>query len=336
LTVTDLARQVRQAFFGSEAQRIQRGRDDVRVMVRYPEAQRRSLASLETMRIRTPDGTEVPFSAVAEMIPGKSLPTIRRIDRNRTLNIEADVNHEESDISAIRKDLTDNYLPGLVENYSSMGFSLEGEAREQRRSMQSLYGGGIFVLFAIYGMLAIPFRSYLQPLIVMSVIPFGLMGAFLGHIIMRLDMSIMSLFGCLALSGVVVNDSLVLVHYINTKRSEGMSLVDAVRKAGAARFRPILLTSMTTFAGLLPLMFERSRQAQWLIPMAVSLAFGVIFATVITLILVPISYLILEDMKTGIRRFLGLRQPSFIEERELEPVIVGTEQIQTREAAGPS
>ena len=330
LTVTDLARQVRQAFFGSEAQRIQRGRDDVRVMVRYPEEHRRSLASLENMRIRAPDGTEVPFSAVAEMVPGRSLPSIRRIDRNRTLSIEADVNQEEADISAIRQDLTDNYLPELMKEYSSMGFSMEGEAREQRDSLGSLYSGVIFVLFAMYGMLAIPFRSYLQPFIVMSVIPFGLMGALLGHIIMRLDMSIMSLFGCLALSGVVVNDSLVLVHYINSRRSEGMPLVDAVRKAGAARFRPILLTSMTTFAGLLPLMFERSRQAQWLIPMTVSLAFGVMFATVITLILVPISYLILEDMKTGLRRLLGLRQPSFIEEREMEPVLVGMEQIQTQ------
>ena len=163
--------------------------------------------------------------------------------------------------------------------------------------MASLYSGGVYVLLAIYIMLAIPFRSYSQPLIVMSVIPFGLLGAVLGHWIMRFDLSIMSFFGCLALVGVVVNDSLVLVDYVNRRRSEGLSLLGAVRTAGAARFRPIILTSLTTFCGLLPLMFEESRQAQWLIPMAISLAYGVIFATVITLFLVPINYLILEDIK---------------------------------------
>jgi multidrug efflux pump subunit AcrB len=304
--VTALARQVRQAFFGAEAQRIQRGRDDVRVMVRYPEAMRRSLSSLDTMRIRTPDGVEVPFGSVAEIVPGKSLPSIRRVDRNRTLSIEADVNHEIADIAAIRAELTSEFLPGVVANYPPMAFSLEGEAQEERNSMASLYSGGTYVLLAIYIMLAIPFRSYAQPLIVMSVLPIGLIGAALGHWIMGHDMSMMSFFGCLALVGVVINDSLVLVDYVNRRRADGLPLVDAVRTAGAVRFRPIILTSLTTFCGLLPLMFEESRQAQWLIPMAISLGYGVVFATVITLFMVPVNYLILEDIKVLFSRILGL------------------------------
>jgi multidrug efflux pump subunit AcrB len=306
ISVTALARQVRQAFFGAEAQRIQRGRDDVRVMVRYPEKMRRSLGSLDTMRIRTPDGVEVPFGSVAEIVPGKSLPSIRRVDRNRTLTVEADVNHDVADIAAIRGDLTANFLPGVVADFPPMKFSMEGEAKEERNSMASLYNGGTFVLFAIYIMLAIPFKSYSQPLIVMSVIPFGLLGAALGHWIMGLDFSMMSFFGCLALIGVVVNDSLVMVDYTNRRRKEGITLLGAVRAAGASRFRPIILTSLTTFCGLLPLMFEESRQAQWLIPMAVSLAYGVIFATVITLFMVPINYLILEDIKVLFSRLFGM------------------------------
>ncbi len=306
ITVSTLARQVRHAFFGAEAQRIQRGRDDVRVMVRYPQDKRRSMASLETMRIRTPAGSEVPFHSVAEVVAGKSLPTITRIDRNRTLNVTADVQYDTADLAGIREDLEKAVLPRLVGPYPAMNFSLEGEAREQRDSFGSLTNGIAQVLIIIYAMLAIPFKSYLQPLIVMSVIPFGLLGAILGHLIMGLDISIMSVFGCVALAGVVINDSLVLVDYVNRRRREGMSLMEAVGIAGVARFRPILLTSLTTFAGLTPLLFEKSRQAQWLIPMAVSLAFGVLFATFITLLMVPVSYLILEDAKRGIRRYYGL------------------------------
>ena len=264
------------------------------------------MASLETMRIRTPAGSEVPFHSVAEVVAGKSLPTITRIDRNRTLNVTADVQYDTADLAGIREDLEKAVLPRLVGPYPAMNFSLEGEAREQRDSFASLTNGITQVLIIIYAMLAIPFKSYLQPLIVMSVIPFGLLGAILGHLIMGLDISIMSVFGCVALAGVVINDSLVLVDYVNRRRREGMSLMEAVGIAGVARFRPVLLTSLTTFAGLTPLLFEKSRQAQWLIPMAVSLAFGVLFATFITLLMVPVSYLILEDAKRGIRRYYGL------------------------------
>ena len=302
LTMTDLARQTREAFFGVEAQRIPRGREDVRVMVRYPESERKSIANLEKMRIRTSTGTEVPFSAVADVSMGQSFTVIRRIDRNRTINVTADADKESVDLNAVKADIA-TVLPEILANYPGVNFTFEGEAREQAETFGSLFFGTLFLLFAIYALLAIPFRSYVQPLIVMSVIPFGLGGAIAGHLIMGMNLSVMSVFGMLALSGVVVNDSLVLVDYVNRRRSEGMPLLDAVRMAGGARFRAIVLTSLTTFAGLLPLLFEKSTQAQFLIPMAVSLGFGILFATAITLFLVPINYLLLEDWKALVTRY---------------------------------
>jgi len=302
LSMRDLAQQAREAFFGAEAQRIQRGREDVRVMVRYPLEERSSLASLETMRIRTAAGAEVPFASVAEVEMGRSFSTINRIDRNRTVNVTADADKEKANLEVIKRDLA-GFLPGLVAEYPGMSFSFEGEAREQAESFSTVAVGGVFVLFAIYALLAIPFRSYLQPVIVMSVIPFGLAGAIVGHVIMGFQLSIMSVFGMLALSGVVVNDSLVLVDYINRRRREGISMREAVRTAGVARFRAVLLTSLTTFAGLMPLMFEKSTQAQFLIPMGISLGWGVLLATLVTLLLVPINYLLLEDIKRLFQRY---------------------------------
>ena len=302
LTANDLARQVRQAFYGLEAQRIQRGRDDIRVMVRYPEEERQSLDNLENMRIRTPNGEEVPFSEVAIAEMGKSLPTIRRVDRNRTLNVTADIEEGEGDVEAVKMDLRENFLPQILVAHPEVSFSLEGEAREQRESFESLRFGILLVLFSIYAMLAIVFRSYLQPLIIMLIIPFSVIGAIGFHLIRGDYLSIMSILGILALIGVVVNDSLVLVDYVNRRRAEGYSLLRAVSKSGVARFRPILLTSLTTIAGLTPLLLEKSRQAQWLIPMAVSLAGGIAFATFLTLFLVPMIYLIFEDIGKGFRK----------------------------------
>ncbi len=295
LTAEDLGRQVRHAFFGAEAQRIQRGREDVRVMVRYPEQQRQSVDSLYQMRIRAPSGTQVPFSNVAEAQVGQGYSTIRRVDRNRVVNVRADVNKRLGNTNQIISDLK-TYLDQIRLQYPDIRYTLEGEQREQSESFGSLYFGALFVLFVIYSLLAIPFRSYIQPLIVMGIIPFSIIGAILGHMIMGMNISIMSIMGLLALAGVVVNDSLVLVDWINKRRREGTNLVDAVRNAGVARFRAILLTSLTTFAGLMPLIFEKSTQAQFLIPMAVSLGFGILFATFITLILVPVCYLLLEDV----------------------------------------
>jgi multidrug efflux pump subunit AcrB len=291
-----LGDQVRHAFFGREAQRIQRDRDDIRVMVRYPLEERRSVSNLESMYIRTPDGVEVPFSAVADAEVGRGFATIQRVDRKRTINVTADINKESTNINKITADLG-KFVPELLKNYPGVRYSLEGEQREQEESMRSLKTGVIFVLFVIYSLLAIPFRSYVQPLIVMGVIPFSLVGAILGHMIMGMNLSVMSLMGMLALMGVVVNDSLVLVDYINRRRREGIDLHTAISKAGVARFRPILLTSLTTFVGLTPLIMEKSTQAQFLIPMAISLGFGILFATLVTLLLVPVSYLILEDLR---------------------------------------
>lgn len=301
ITLDDLARQVRHAFYGFEVQRIQRGREEVRVFVRYPEEERSSLENLDRMRIRTPAGIEVPFSEVAVAEFGRGFSEIRRVDRNRAINVTADVDKETADVEAIKRDIS-AFLEQNVSAYPGVRFSMEGEAREQRESFGSLRIGIFFVLFVIYALLAIPFRSYLQPLIVMSVIPFGFAGAMLGHIIMGMTLSIMSIMGMLALAGVVVNDSLVLVDFMNQHRRESSTLKEAVFRAGIARLRPVLLTSLTTFAGLTPLLLEKSTQAQFLIPMAVSLGFGVLFATFITLLLVPVNYLILEDFRALFRR----------------------------------
>jgi multidrug efflux pump subunit AcrB len=302
LTLEDLAHQVRQAFYGEEVQRIQRGRDDVRVMVRYPVERRRSLEDLDNLRIRTRDGGEVPFYAVARAERGRGFANINRRDRRRVIHVTADVDPERGNAGEILEDLEQGYLPRFIAERPGLGYSLEGEQREQRKSTAALLSSGLFALVLIYALLAVPLRSYGQPLIIMAVIPFGLVGAVAGHFIMNMNLSMMSVFGVVALSGVVVNSSLVLVHYINQRREDGCALDVAVREAGVARFRPIVLTSLTTFAGLMPLLAERSVTAQFLIPMATSLAFGVVFATSISLFLVPSSYMMLEDIKALVRR----------------------------------
>ncbi|MDQ7074528.1 MAG: efflux RND transporter permease subunit [Gammaproteobacteria bacterium] len=297
LTLQDLARQVRQGFYGEEVQRIQRGRDEVRVMLRYPLEQRRSISDLEAMQIRLKDGRELPFVVVASAQLRQGPQEIQRRDRRRIVNVTADVDSETGDSSAILKELKESVLPELLQNHPEVRFSLEGQAREQRETMATLGRGFLLALLAIYALMAIPFRSYAQPLIIMSAIPFGLVGAVVGHLLLGKALSVLSLTGMVAVAGVVVNDNLVLVDHINRARERGEELFAAVRNAGVARFRPIILTSLTTFAGLTPLMLERSVQAQFLIPMAISLAFGVLFATVISLLLVPASYYLIEDFK---------------------------------------
>ncbi|WP_413401299.1 efflux RND transporter permease subunit [Pseudoalteromonas sp. KJ71-7] len=293
LNRVNVAGQVRNSFFGSQVQRIQRGRDDVRVMVRLPIDERRSVADLQNILISTPDGGSVPLSHVATLTAGQSPSTINRIDRYRTLNVTADIEKNNTNMTVLQADLA-KYLDELMQQYPGVEYKLEGEAKEQRESFGSLAWALVFVFFIIYALLAIPFKSYMQPIIVMSVIPFGMIGAVVGHWIMGMDLTIMSLLGMLALIGVVVNDSLVLVDFINKKRSEGGDLIEAVKLAGASRFRPVMLTSLTTFIGLMPLLFEKATQAQFLIPMAVSLGFGIIFATFITLLLVPVNYMLME------------------------------------------
>ena len=319
LTLQDLGRQVRQAFYGEEAQRIQRGRDDIRVMVRYPADQRRSVGNLEDMRIRTPDGGEVPFGQVAEVEPGRGFATIKRVDRNRAVNVTAALDNNVTSGGVVMAALEGHILPEIMARYPGIFYVFEGVQAEQQDAIGGLRLGFGVALLVIFALLAIPLKSYIQPLIIMSAIPFGLVGAVWGHIVMGLDVTLMSMFGLVALSGVVVNDSLVMVAFINRKREHHTDLETAVREAGVSRFRPILLTSLTTFFGLVPLMLERSFEAAFLVPMAVSLAFGVIFATFITLVLVPTAYLILDDVKRGVRKLLGRNEPE-----AGEPVPVGS------------
>lgn len=302
ISESDVIGQVREAFYGFEAQRIQRGRNDVRVMVRYPKEERQAIANLQDFRIKTPDGSSVPVAEVVRLIPGTSPTAIYRNDLLRTLNITADINKEVVNMSVINADLS-LAIEQIQFKFPGVSYSFEGEAKEQQDSFGSLQYGLIFVVFAIYCLLAIPFKSYAQPLIVMSIIPFGTMGAIIGHWIMGMPLTIFSILGILALIGVVVNDSLVMVDFINQqRRKHGKDVWEAIQNAGVARFRPVMLTSLTTFFGLLPLLFEQSTQAQFLIPMAVSLAFGIVFATAITLVLVPVNYLLAWELK---QYFLG-------------------------------
>ncbi|HSR53093.1 MAG TPA: efflux RND transporter permease subunit [Acidobacteriota bacterium] len=295
LSLVDLGRQVRQGFFGEEAQRIQRGRDEVKVMVRYPERERQSLGDVEDMRIRMPDGAEMAFHDVARARYGRGFSSIRRVDRQRAINVTADVDEAKITANEIVADLRSHFLPELMQSYPNLHYQFEGRQREQMDTLAGLGRGYIIAIIAIFALLAVPLRSYIQPLIIMAAIPFGVVGAIWGHVVMGLNLTILSLFGVVALAGVVVNDSLVMVDFIN-KRNATMPLMDAVRRAGIQRSRPILLTSLTTFGGLTPLLLEKSLQARFLIPMAVSLAFGVIFSTFVILVLVPTSYAILEDL----------------------------------------
>ena len=308
LTLSSLARQVRQAFYGEEAQRIQRGRDDVRVMVRYTEKERNSLGSLDGMRIRTPDGSEVPFATVGEASLGRGFSTIRRANSRRVVNVVADVDRTQITANEVIDDLRTGHIQELMAPFPRVTYRLEGEQASQRESLASIVPFFAMALFVIFALLAIPLKSYSQPLIIMSVIPFALVGAIWGHLSMKnlgflSGVAMMSVLGFIAASGVVVNSSLVLVHSVNDRRSRGDSIFDAVVNASVSRCRPIVLTSLTTFAGLTPLMFNKSVQAQFRVPMASSLAFGVLFATVVTLLVVPSGYLIMNDLDNLFRRF---------------------------------
>ena len=295
LTISSLGRQVRQAFYGEEAQRIQRGQNELKVMVRYPLDERRSIADLENMRIRTPEGDEVPFGSVAEVSFGKAYSSITRQNRRRTVSVSADIDEEEVEPGEIIEEITDDYIPGLLSRHPGVQYSLEGASLEEQEFIQNISVASVAALFLIYALIAIPLHSYTQPLIIMSVIPFGLIGAVIGHIVMDKAISMFSLFGLIALAGVVVNDSIILIDFINKARQAGASAYEAVITSGKERFRPIILTSLTTAAGLMPIMLESSMQAQFVIPMAISLSFGIVFATVITLFLIPSLYMLQED-----------------------------------------
>ena len=292
----EVAQQVRHAFYGAEALRQQRGRNEVRVMVRLPRAERVSEYNLETMILRTPGGGEIPLQNAVTIDRGRAYTSIDRRAGRRVVTVSADV-RPRSKAGLVLKDLTAEILPTLQQRFPGLDYSFEGRQADRRESMQALFKGFGVILLVIFAMLAVPLNSYVQPVIIMVAIPFGIVGAVIGHMIMGYSLSVVSMFGVLALTGVVVNDSLVLIDMANRRRKEGISPYAAILTSAQMRFRPILLTTLTTFGGLTPMIFETSRQARFLIPMAVSLGFGVLFATVITLALVPSIYLIVEDVR---------------------------------------
>jgi multidrug efflux pump subunit AcrB len=328
LTTLDVARQVRHCFYGAEAVRQQRGRNEIKVMVRLPESERTEQHTLEELLLRTPQLAYVPLDEVVSYTRDRAYTSITRRNGRRTINVTADVTprsqagqvlsslydskpgmfktlfgklktgykkfmgHQPEEIATVEVKALDE----LVERYPGLVYSFEGKQADMQESMASLFGGFAFAMFAIYALLAIPFRSYVQPLIIMVSIPFGIVGAVVGHEIMGFNLSVMSMMGLVALAGVVVNDSLILIEYANRKHREGLPALEAVHEAGVRRFRPIMLTTMTTFGGLAPMIFETSRQARFLIPMALSLGYGILFATLISLLLVPCLFLVVEDL----------------------------------------
>lgn len=308
LTLADVASQVSFSYYGLEAQRILREGEEIKVMIRYPQSERNSISNIQNVRIITPSGVEVPLSEVAEVRLVDGVNRIRRENSNRTVNVWAAVNTDQVEPFAIAQEIRDNYLPALLKSYPGVKSNVAGRVQEEMDSADEQFRDFIISLMIIFALLAIPLRSYSQPLIIMSVIPFGVVGAMFGHVILGMTMSGLSMFGIIAVAGIVVNDSLVMVDFVNKARAEGMAIKQAVMQAGAKRFRAILLTSITTFIGVMPIIMETSLQAKIVIPMAVSLAFGVLFATVITLILIPCQYVALEDAKRLSRKLRGKSQ----------------------------
>ncbi|MCG8617040.1 MAG: efflux RND transporter permease subunit, partial [Desulfobacterales bacterium] len=279
--------------------KIQRGKNDIKVMVRYSSRERESEGSIDELRIRTRDNREIPLNQVARIETNRGYSTIQRVDRSRVITVISDLDENTANARNIVEDLKANFLDGLVSRYPGVTYDLEGQAKRSKESIDSLLKGFYIAAMIIFLLLASQFRSYVQPLIIMTAIPFGLIGAIVGHYVMDLDITMISIFGIVALSGIVVNDSLILIDFINKKVRLGVRLFDAVIDAGRNRFRPVLLTSVTTVAGLAPLLTETSFQAQFLIPMAASISFGLVAATALTLVFVPSLYVVIKDI-TGI------------------------------------
>ncbi len=294
LDLGEISRQVRQGFFGEEVQRLQRGRHELKVMVRLPESERR-ISTLENMHLQTPQGDQVPFASAGSIELAQSLAAIERTDGRWTARVSADVDRSQTDSGTIIGDLRQSVLPELASAYPGMSYAFVGEQEEQRRTLGSLRRNTLLALFVIYALLAVSANSYLQPFLVLGAIPLGVIGAIWGHVLMGSPLTMWSLIGIVALSGVVINDCLVLLDFLKRRRRQGLSVREAALQAGEARLRPILLTSITTFAGLTPLLFAKSVQAQLLVPIAISLAFGVLFSTLVTLFLLPLGYSLLED-----------------------------------------
>ncbi len=316
LSLDDIARHIKGGFYGDEALRIQRGRDDVKVKIRYPEKKgRNSIEYFEKLRIKTPRGFQVPFKSVADLTLTEGQSQILREHRNRAVTVTADVNNKLANAREILTDLEANFMPQMLNKYD-ISYSTEGQSQETRDSLSSLFIGFPLALFGIFFIIASMFRSYIQPLVIMTTIPFGLIGAVIGHLIFGFPLTLLSMFGMVALAGIVVNDAIVLIEGVNTRLEEGMPLFVALREGGKRRFRAILLTTLTTFSGLMPLILEKSMQAQFLIPMAISIAFGVLFATVLTLVLIPCLMAILNDLRRFIYLLWHFKMPS---REQMEP-----------------
>lgn len=296
VTQQDLARRIRGSYYGVEAVRIQRGRDDIKVMVRYPESERRTLTSLADMRIRTESGAEVPFTQVAQVEPGRAYSEIKRNERRRVINVTSDLDENKANAREIIQTLRTEFVPEFKKRFPGVDVSFEGQEQQTRESVGSLMNGFIYATLVMFALLAIQFRSYVQPVIIMITIPIGIVGAVIGHLIMGLPITLMSFFGIVALTGIVVNDSIVLISFINNAVESGRPPLEAATQAGIFRFRAVILTSATTIAGLLPITLEKDFQAQFIIPMAVSISFGLLFATALVLLVVPSLYLILSDL----------------------------------------
>ncbi|MCB2204083.1 efflux RND transporter permease subunit [bacterium] len=304
LTLRDIASQVRQGFFGQEVQRIQRGRDEIRVWVRYTEEDRSALGFIDRMRIRTPDGAEYPFSELAEYDIARGIISINRLENQREIKVEANLTDFEADLPPILDDIRDNVLPGVLAQVSGVRASFEGQSRNQEKTMRSMRTAFSVAMIVMFILVILVFRSYAQAAIVFGIIPLGILGSVWGHGIHGIQLNTLSIYGIIALAGIIINDSIVFVDQINRNLRDGMKILDAVHTAGVSRLRPILLTTLTTSLGLAPLILETSRQAQFLIPMAVSVAYGLAFGTFILLMVLPSSFLILNKFRVLFARHI--------------------------------
>lgn len=320
LTELDLARQVRSAFFGAEALRQQRGRDEVRVYVRLPRNERQSLYNVQQLIVRTPAGAEMPVAQAARITRQRAHTVIHRANGRRSITVTAGLAHRGANASSIMGSILEHEVPALLRDVPGLEYRLGGELERQADAMSSLLVGFIVAHIAMLAILAVAFRSYLQSLLVMTAIPFGMIGAVWGHALMGMEISLVSLMGIVALSGVVCNDALILIDAVNQNRGAGMTATDALIEGCSRRFRPIVLTSITTFVGLAPIIAEKSAQASFLVPMAVSLGFGILVATCITLLIVPSCYLILEDLVAKVESFIAAPRRQSTSIRPATPV----------------
>jgi multidrug efflux pump subunit AcrB len=317
LSAADIGRQIRQAFYGDESLRVQRGSDDVKVWIRYPRDERKTIEDVRRLRIRTDDGREIPLSAAADLQLRPGTYTIHRKNGLRRINMTANVNNEVTNAKEVIEDLQTAFVPDLLLRHPSVRVSFEGQSQESSDSLGSLLVGFPLAMLAIYLLLATMFRSYVQPLVIMVTIPFGLIGAVIGHLVMGFHVTMLSLFGMVALAGIVVNDAIVLIDAVNDRVRRGVPVRESLCLGGMRRFRAIVLTTLTTSGGLAPLIMEKSMQAQFLIPMAISISFGVAFATLLTLLIIPSMLLILNDARRMVHWIWTGRWPT---REEVEPI----------------